>query len=93
MIKIGLTILGALIGSVAGCGGVFFLYDALPHHGCGVTRMGEAAAFSLFVGAPLGLVTFSLIGLWLGSLLEHRAKENVAASNEEREQGSANPPP
>jgi lysylphosphatidylglycerol synthetase-like protein (DUF2156 family) len=91
--KTGLSILGALIGSVAGCVGMFFLYGALPHHGCGVTRMGEAAALSLFVGAPLGLVTFSLIGLWLGSLLEHKAKAKVAASDEERDRGPANPPP
>jgi hypothetical protein len=91
--KIGLGIFGALIGSFAGFLGMFFLYEALPHHGCGVTRMAEVILFSLFVGVPVGGVAFSLIGCSLGSLLEHSAKENVAASDEEREQGSANPPP
>jgi hypothetical protein len=49
----------------------------------------KAFFFSFLIGAPLGLITFSLIGLWLG----HRAKEQVAGSGEEREQGSANLPP
>lgn len=82
--RIGLTILGALIGPVAGFFGMFFLQSSLPHHGCGVTGIAEAILSSLFIGAPLGLITFALIGHWLGSLLEPKPKgDNVAASDEE----------
>lgn len=89
--KTGLTILGALMGLPVGFFGMFYAYC----HGrtLGMEAGLQACYFSLFIGAPLGLITFSLIGRWLGSLLEHGGKENVAASDEEREQGSGNPPP
>jgi hypothetical protein len=80
--KIGLIIIGALIGPFAGFFAMFYVYGALPHRGCGVTRMGEAIVQSLFIGAPLGLITFCLIGLWLGRLLVPRAKDNVATRDE-----------
>jgi hypothetical protein len=85
MMKIGLSILGALIGPFVGFIVAFLVYGALPYGGpgCGVTGICRGAGSALFVGAPLGLVTFCLIGLWLGSLLDHRAKANVGASDEE----------
>jgi hypothetical protein len=81
--KIGLMIIGALIGPFVGYFGMVFVYDALPHHGCGVARMGEAFGLSFFVGAPLGLVAFCLIGLWLGRLLCYIFLESWAGRNHE----------
>jgi Na+/H+ antiporter NhaA len=94
MMKIGLSILGALIGPFVGFIVAILVCAVIPHPvpmgetTCGAVRgvaaIGTAIVTSLFVGAPLGLVTFCLIGLWLGSLLDRRAKANVAASDEER---------
>ncbi len=81
--KIGLMIIGALIGPIVGFFGTCFVYCALPHNSCPVGYMGEALPLSFFVGAPLGLVTFCLLGRWLGNLLEPKTKDEVAARNEE----------
>ena len=79
--KIALAIIGALIGPFAGFFGTWYVYTY--GRAVGMDAGLEAFFFSLFAGAPLGLITFCLIGLWLGRLLEPVAKDNVADSDEE----------
>jgi hypothetical protein len=38
-----------------------------------------ATSFALFLGAPLGLVTFSFIGFRVGRRLEENARQQLAA--------------
>ena len=76
MMKIVLTILGGiLIGPLAGYYGIFWLYEVQTHHHV-LARLEELqqALASLFLGVPLGAVTFAVIGFLVGYMLDKRAK-------------------
>jgi uncharacterized C2H2 Zn-finger protein len=38
----------------------------------------EALAWSLFLGVPVGLLTFGVIGFWVGNRLDKRAKSRLS---------------
>lgn len=63
---------GILIGPFAGYYGMYGVISILPHHDC-MWRLG-AFAMSLFVGAPLGAVTFAVIGFCVGYRLDKKAR-------------------
>ncbi len=71
--KILLTILGALIGPFAGFFGMLWLTTTFPDRGNSMWIF-EAIGQSFLVGIPLGTITFCLLGLWLGSYLDNKAK-------------------
>ena len=71
--KIVLTAVGGmLIGPFAGYHGMYWLSSLGSHHDCW-WRTG-AFVGSIFFGVPIGVVTFGLIGFWVGYLLDKRAK-------------------
>ena len=72
--KIGMTILGALIGPFVGFFGVLWLLMTFPPPDDNVWGLG--AIYGAFIyGIPVGTITFCLLGLWLGGLLERKAKK------------------
>ncbi len=86
-----LTIVGLVIGPFAGFFGKYSLFyiRSLFRADC-MWRL-EAAGVSLFIGAPLGLVTFGLIGRWAGKLLDEwdlLESQREAAKEEAEEEGA-----
>jgi hypothetical protein len=75
--KIALAIVGAFIGTFVGAVGMLLLcmYKVIPFHGCGISFFGWATGLALYVGAPLGLVTFSFIGFRIGRRIEENLKQ------------------
>ena len=74
MMRAILTVLGVLIGPVAGFFGMYLSELAVPDGECGVVAGPLAFVRSVFIGVPVGAVTFGVIGLWLGSRLDKKAK-------------------
>jgi hypothetical protein len=67
------TLGGVLTGPFAGFFVAWWLYSLVgPHNSC--MWWFEAFAWSLFGGAPVGLVTFAVIGFWVGDRLDRKAK-------------------
>ena len=80
MMKILLTIAGGvLVGPVVGYGVVFPIYCS-NSAGC----MSELAAMgmSIFVGAPIGAVTFAIIGFWVGYRIDKNSRPSAISSEE-----------
>ena len=73
MMRAILTTLGVLIGTVAELFGMWHVYchGRTPIMDAGL----EAFFLSLFIGAPIGAVTFGVIGFWLGYRLDKKAKQ------------------
>lgn len=69
------TLGGILIGPFAGYFLTYWLYSIGPDDSC-MWELG-AMGLSLFVGAPVGLVTFGLTGFWFGCLLDKKAKRRL----------------
>ena len=80
-----LTVLGVLIGPVAGFFGSYPVFHAIYYKGCmtGFTVLHK----SLTVGAPLGAVTFAVIGFWLGYRLDKKVKQRQLDDKEDSEIG------
>ena len=67
-----LTVLGVLIGPVAGFFGSYPIFHAIYYNGC-MTEL-DVLAKMLTVGAPLGAITFAGFGFWLGYRLDRKAR-------------------
>ena len=81
MMRTILTSLGCiLIGPFTGYFVTYWLYSIGSHNDC----MWRLAAFGLLltVGAPLGSITFAVIGFWLGYRLDKKAKQQLAHQEE-----------
>ena len=81
MMRTILTSLGCiLIGPFTGYFVTYWLYSIGSHNDC----MWRFAAFglSLTVGAPLGAVTFAVIGFWVGYRLDTKAKLRLSHQEE-----------
>ena len=80
MMKTLLTALcGILIGPVAGYYVTYWL-SYLNHHGDCMWRFG-AHFGALLIGAPIGAVTFALLGFWLGHRLDKKPKQRQLESD------------
>jgi MFS family permease len=67
------TVVGVLVGPFIGYFVAWWLYSIIGSHTSEMWWFG-AFALALFIGAPLGLVTFGVIGFLVGRLLDNRAK-------------------
>jgi MFS family permease len=66
------TVIGVLVGPFVGYLVAWWLYSMIGPHTSEMWWFG-AFALALFIGAPLGLVTFGVIGFLVGRLLDNRA--------------------
>ena len=72
MMKTFATLAGILIGPFVGYFVTYWLSYVQNHNNC-MWRFG-AHFGGLLMGAPIGLVTFGVIGFWVGYLLDRKAK-------------------
>ena len=83
MMRVILTTLGVLIGPFAGFFGSYPVFHAIYYKGC-MTGF-DVLAKMLTVGAPLGAVTFGVLGFWLGYRLDKRVKQRQLDDKEDLE--------
>ena len=84
MMRTILTSLGCvLIGPFTGYFVTYWLYSISTHNDC-MWRL-AALGLSLTVGAPLGAVTFAVIGFWLGYRLDKKVKQRQLDAEENPE--------
>ena len=69
------TIAGLLIGPVVGFCVTYWLCSVLYRDNC-MWRL-IAVSMSLFLGAPIGLATFGVVGFLLGRRLDEKAQGQV----------------
>ena len=71
------TLAGLLIGPFIGFFVTHFLFyiRSLSHPDC-MWRLG-ALGMGVTVGAPIGLITFGVIGFWVGRLLDKQTKQRL----------------
>ncbi len=83
MMRAILTTLGFLIGPFAGFYGSYPVFHAIYYKGCmtGLAVLG----MSLTVGAPLGAVTFGVIGFWVGYRFDKKSKQRQLDDQEASE--------
>jgi hypothetical protein len=83
MMRTILTVLGVLIGPVAGFFGSYPVFHAIYYKGC-MSDL-DVLAKMLTVGAPLGAVTFAGLGFWVGYRLDKKAKQRQLDDDEDSE--------
>ena len=85
MMRAILTVLGILIGPVAGFFGSGPVFHAIYYKGC-MTGF-DVLDKMLTVGAPLGAVTFAGLGFWVGYRIDKKAKQPKLEDEEDSELG------
>jgi hypothetical protein len=68
-----LTVLGVLIGPILGYFTAYCLFFVVERGSCMDKFVANAAGWVF--GVPIGAVTFGIIGFWLGSRLDKKAKQ------------------